>query len=59
MPAIVASENRKLKGSTWCLLDRPADSYNRPSGQEKSPVQSREIRTKKSLDRRGPEQSKA
>jgi hypothetical protein len=31
-----------LKGSTRCLLDRPADGYSRPSGQETSPVQSRE-----------------
>jgi hypothetical protein len=28
MLAIVALENKKLKGSTWCLLDRLADSYN-------------------------------
>jgi hypothetical protein len=57
-PAIVAAENKKLKGSTWCLLDCPADGYNRPSRQEKSTVQSKEIRAKKTLDRRGPEQSK-
>jgi hypothetical protein len=24
-----ASETGKLKDSTWCLLDRPADGYNR------------------------------
>jgi hypothetical protein len=40
MSANAASENKKLKGSTRCLLDRPADGYNRPSGQETSPVQS-------------------
>jgi hypothetical protein len=56
-PAIVASENKKLKGSIWCLLDCLADRYNRPSRQEKS-VQSREIRAKKMLGRRGPDQSK-
>jgi hypothetical protein len=28
---IGASENKKLKGSTCCLLDRPADIYNRLS----------------------------
>jgi hypothetical protein len=58
MSAIVASETKQLKGSTWCLLDLPADGHNRPSGQEKSTVQSREITAKKMPDRRGPEQSK-
>jgi hypothetical protein len=29
-----ASETVKLKDSTRCLLDRPTDDYNRPSGQE-------------------------
>jgi hypothetical protein len=29
--AAVVSENRKLKDSTRCLLDRLTDSYNRPS----------------------------
>jgi hypothetical protein len=56
-PAIVASVNKKVKGLIWCLLDRLADHYNRPSRQEKS-VQSREIRAKKMLGRIGPEQSK-
>jgi hypothetical protein len=57
-PDIIALKNKKLKGSTWWLLDRPADGYNRPSRQEKSTVQSREIRAKKTPDRSGPEQSK-
>jgi hypothetical protein len=35
-----------------------ADGYNRPSVKDKSTVQSREIRAKKMLDRRGPEQPK-
>jgi hypothetical protein len=48
--AIVAGENKKLKGSTWCLLDRPADSYETE--------RTGEIRAKKTPDRRGPEQSK-
>jgi hypothetical protein len=29
-----ASETVKLKDSTRCHLDRPADGYNRPSGQK-------------------------
>jgi hypothetical protein len=30
----VASETMKLKNSTRCLLDRPADSYNRQTQTE-------------------------
>jgi hypothetical protein len=31
---IAASETVKLKDSTRCLLDRPADSYNRQNRQK-------------------------
>jgi hypothetical protein len=47
VPAIVVSENNKLKCTTGCLLYHLADGYNRESGQEKSTVQSRDIKAKK------------
>jgi hypothetical protein len=48
MLAAVVSENRKLKDSTRCLLDRPAtDRADR-----------RASRAKKTPDRRGPKQTK-
>jgi hypothetical protein len=61
---VIALENRKLKGLTWCLLYHPAVGYKRLNGQdplvsrEYRTVQSREIRAKKMPDRRDPEQSK-
>jgi hypothetical protein len=39
-----ASETVKLKDSARCLLDLPADGYNRPSGQK----QTRELRGEQS-----------
>jgi hypothetical protein len=48
-----ASETVKLKDSTRCLLDRPTDGYNRPSGRRKL----RDSRTKKTPDRRGTKQT--
>jgi hypothetical protein len=54
MLAAVVSENRKLKDSTRCLLNRPTDGYNRLSRQEKLP---RASRAKKTPDRRTPKQT--
>jgi hypothetical protein len=51
--AVVASETKKLQGSTWCLLHFLANGYNRPSGQK-----NQQFRAEKTPDRRGPEQSK-
>jgi hypothetical protein len=60
MLTTAASETMTLKDSTRCLLDRPADGYNKQiqtETDEKARRRAEQSRAKKTPDRRDPKQT--